>query len=72
MSSLTFREVLKILKDNGFEEVRCKGSHGRFEATVDGKLRKVTVQINKPKSEVKKNTLASIIRQSGLEKDLFK
>lgn len=72
MSSLTFRNLLKILKEYGFEEVRCKGSHGRYEAVVDGKLRKVTVQINKPKDEVKKNTLASIIRQSGLDKELFK
>lgn len=65
------RQVVAVLESNGFSFDRNKGSHGQFEGMVDGKRRLVTVPGNNG-DEVAKGTLASIKRQSGLSKALFR
>ena len=72
MPCLKFKDVIKILENEGFERVRVRGSHGHFKAEIDGEIKLVTCQVDKPNADVKKGTLGSIVRQSGLSKKLFK
>lgn len=65
------RDVTALLRTNGFRLVRQRGSHRRFEGTVDGESRRVTVP-GKDNDEVAKGTLAAIRRQSGLSRTLFR
>ena len=71
MPSLKLRDVIRILKRHGFEEIRTRGSHSQFEAVIDGRRRLVTVQTNHLNQVVRPGTLTSIIRQSGLRKKDF-
>lgn len=61
-------EVCRILQTHGFAEVRQRGSHGvRQEAGADG-----TITVPVPNhDELKRGTLRSIIRQSGVAKSEF-
>lgn len=65
------REVIAVLESNGLSLDRQKGSHRQFGGVVGGKRRAVTVP-GKDGDEVPKGTLASIRRQSGLSKALFR
>ena len=65
------REVIAVLKSNGFAFDRPKGSHRQFEGTVGETRRLVTVP-GKDGDEVPKGTLSSIRRQSGLSRALFR
>ena len=65
------KDVTALLLANGFRLVRQKGSHRRFEGTVGGERRRVTVP-GKDNDEVAKGTLAAIRRQSGLNRKLFR
>ena len=65
------RQVVAVLESNGFVLDRTKGSHRHFEGVVGGKRRLVTVA-GEDGDEVRKGTLASIKRQSGLSKALFR
>ena len=65
------RQVVAVLESNGFALDRTKGSHRHFEGVVRGKRRLVTVA-GEDGDEVRKGTLASIKRQSGLSKALFR
>lgn len=65
---LSGRDVCKILAQHGFEEVRQKGSH----IIMQKRRGNSTITIPVPDhSELKTGTMASIIRQSGLERTLF-
>jgi len=63
---LSSKEIIKILKGNGFVLVSQKGSHKKF--------RKGTriVIVPDPKKEIPRGTFASILRQSGIDKQLFR
>ena len=65
---LSAKQVCQILADNGFEQVRQRGSHIIVQKKIEGST--ITVPIPNY-SEVKIGTLQSIIRQSGLPKALF-
>lgn len=65
------REVISVLESKGFALDRQKGSHRHFEGVVGGKRRLVTVP-GKDREEVPKGTLASIRRQSGLSRAVFR
>ena len=66
------REVVAVLKSNGFTLDRTTGGHRHFEGVVAGKRRMVTVAgKDKNGDEVPKGTLGSIKRQSGLSRALF-
>ena len=66
---MRFREVVRILENNGFELVRTKGSHHIFRSGDNGATKMVSVPFNR--NEIPKGTLSAIIRQSGLDKSLF-
>lgn len=65
------REVVRVIEENGLRFVRQRGSHRRFEGTVNGHVRRVTVA-GKDGDELTRATLASIRRQSGLPKSSFR
>ena len=65
---LSGKEVCKILEKYGFKEVRRKGSHIVMQKRVKNSTITVPVPDHK---ELKRGTLLSIIRQSGVPKGEF-
>ena len=71
--NLSGREVCRILTVNGFERVRQRGSHivmQKKTLQTTGDTTTVTVIVPNHR-EIKRGTLASIIRQSALPRELF-
>ncbi|AVT75940.1 hypothetical protein RPPS3_18770 [Rhodopseudomonas palustris] len=68
----TFRDFIEILERAKFSVTRIEASHRRYVGTVDGKIKNVTVAFHNINDEIKPDTLASMIRQSGLPKHLFR
>jgi predicted RNA binding protein YcfA (HicA-like mRNA interferase family) len=66
MSSLTVREVIRKLTDDGWIEVAQRGSHRQFKHPT--KPGKVTVA-GKMSDDVRIGTLKSILRQAVLERE---
>ncbi|HCY75287.1 MAG TPA: hypothetical protein DHV28_05155 [Ignavibacteriales bacterium] len=65
---LSGKDVCKILMQNGFVEIRQKGSHIIMQKKVENS----TITIPIPNHfEIKIGTLQSIIRQSKLSKERF-
>ena len=65
---LSGSSVIRLLRDNGFVEVRRRGSH----LVMQKQLPDTTVTVPVPDhKELKRGTLASIIRQSQLPRGLF-
>lgn len=57
------REVIEMLKADGWIEVAVKGSHHQFNhPTKPGR-----VTVPHPKAEIAKGTLNSIMKQAGLK-----
>lgn len=69
---MKYREFIRILSDNGFGHDRTKGSHHQYEGIFVGQRRIVTVDYDQDGDEIDKRNLASMIRQSGLSKKLFR
>ena len=70
---MKFRDVITVLENNGFVLHRQgAGSHRRYRGVVDGEVRLVDVAPHSLNDDVAKGTLGSIIRQSGLPKNLFR
>ncbi|MBI3459115.1 type II toxin-antitoxin system HicA family toxin [Candidatus Azambacteria bacterium] len=67
---IPLRLVLKTLIKNLFFLVRQKGSHARYEKTVNQKTFKVTVNVSK--KEIPHGTFQSILLQSGLKESDFR
>lgn len=68
MRVLSGREVMAILRTHGFEEVRRRGSHVVMQKKTDGSTITVPVPDHK---EIRRGTLAAIIRQSQLPRAMF-
>ena len=69
----TFREFIAIIEAHGFVEIRHEGgSHRRYRAVLGGRAHSVTVAYHAIGDEILPDTLASMIRQSGLPKALFR
>lgn len=65
---LSGREACGILAEHGFEEVRRRGSH----TVMQRRTERSTVTVPVPDhAELRAGTLRSIIRQSGLPRELF-
>jgi predicted RNA binding protein YcfA (HicA-like mRNA interferase family) len=65
---LSGADVCRILQENGFTEVRRRGSH----AVMQRRSMTATITVPVPlHTELRLGTLASIIRQSGLARALF-
>ena len=70
---MTFREFIRVLEAHGFELDRQRGtSHRIYKKVVRGKTRMVVVACHREGDDVRPGTLASMIRQSGLDKRLFR
>jgi predicted RNA binding protein YcfA (HicA-like mRNA interferase family) len=61
--------LIKVLKENGFEFKRSKGSHHIYENAVTGKITVVPVHGNK---DLPKGTFYGILKQAGIDKDFLK
>ena len=60
---MTVREIVKLLRDDGWYESETKGSHVQYEHPT--KKGKVTVP--KQSGDIAKGTLNSILKQAGLK-----
>ena len=65
---LSGSEVCKILDQHGFLAVRQHGSHRIMQLRTEGTTVTVPVPLHDP---LRRGTLQSIVRQSGLSKSLF-
>lgn len=72
--TLAFREFIGIIEANGFVPRGKQGatSHRRYKGEVDGEVRYVDISIHRESDVIKSGTLASMIRQSGLPKSIFR
>ena len=58
------KELIKFVEDDGWEQMRMKGSHRQFKHPVKG----VTVTIaGKPSVDVPPGTANNILKQAGLK-----
>ncbi len=64
---LSARELIKVLKDLGFEEVRQKGSHKYFKHE-DGRTTTVPVH---PGRDLGRGLLRTIIREIDMSREEF-
>lgn len=70
---MKFRDLIPILEENGFTLHRQGAtSHRRYRKELNGQVWYVDVAPHSMNDDINKKTLASIIRQSGLSKKLFR
>jgi predicted RNA binding protein YcfA (HicA-like mRNA interferase family) len=70
---VTFREFIQIIEQHGFALLRQgKGSHRMYRGIVNGRVMQVVVAYHNINDEIRAGTLASMIRQTGLSKKLFR
>jgi predicted RNA binding protein YcfA (HicA-like mRNA interferase family) len=70
---VTFGRFVEILRAHGFVLHRQSAtSHAIYRGEVDGKVQQVVVAAHRMSDDVKPGTLASMIRQSGLPRKLFR
>lgn len=62
MKSYSSREILKLLKKDGWYEVACVGDHHQFKHPT----KKGRVTVRHPVKDLSRNDLKSIENQSGL------
>jgi predicted RNA binding protein YcfA (HicA-like mRNA interferase family) len=60
------RDVIRLIEAEGWRLVRTRGSHRQFQHP--GRRGTVTVA-GHPSAELPRGTLASILKQAGLEKE---
>ncbi|MCB9184877.1 MAG: type II toxin-antitoxin system HicA family toxin [Flavobacteriales bacterium] len=63
--SLTAAELIRLLKEHGFEFVRSKGSHQIFKNRTTGKMTVVPLH----RGDLPKGTLLAILGQAGIDKE---
>ena len=63
MNNYSSREVIAILKNDGWYEVTCEGNHHQFKHSN----KKGRVTITHPKKDVSISTLKGIERQAGIK-----
>lgn len=63
MNSISSKEVIKGLQDDGWYEERVSGSHHQFKHPT----KKGTVTVKHPDKDIPKATIKSIERQSGVK-----
>lgn len=62
MKSYSSREVIAILKKDGWYEVACVGDHHQFKHSI----KKGRVTVTHPNKDIPIKTLRSISKQSGV------
>lgn len=68
---MTYSQFIRILERHGFTLDRRRGSHRIYKGVVEGRTRLVVVAGHRDRDEIKRGTLASMIRQSGLSRYHF-
>jgi predicted RNA binding protein YcfA (HicA-like mRNA interferase family) len=68
----TFREFIAVLERYSFELHRQDGSHRQYRGEFAGSVRLVTVAYHNINDDILPDTLASMIRQSGMPKKFFR
>ena len=63
MNSISSRDVIKRLIEDGWYEVRVNGSHHQYKHNI----KKGTVTVKHPDKSIPKKTLSSISRQSSIK-----
>ena len=63
MKSYSSREVLKMLKNDGWYEVNCAGDHHQYKHPT----KKGRVTLTHPRKDIPRKTLDSISKQAGLK-----
>ena len=69
MKPKSFSRVVEVLKANGFEFIRCRGSHHHFHKP--GMIMIVTVPFHGKNSMVATGTIKSIASQAGIPEEEF-
>jgi predicted RNA binding protein YcfA (HicA-like mRNA interferase family) len=70
---MKYRDFLKIIEGHGFRCIRGEGgSHRQYEGFVGGRRQMVTVAYHLLSDDIAPGTLASMIRQSGLPRRVFR
>ncbi|OIP49420.1 MAG: hypothetical protein AUK33_10470 [Flavobacteriaceae bacterium CG2_30_34_30] len=62
---MKINEILKLLKNDGWEQVAQKGSHRQFKHPT--KSGRVTVPVHGKNIDLPKGTESSILKQAGLK-----
>ena len=62
MKSYSSRDVIRILKDDGWYEVNCEGDHHQFKHPT----KKGRVTVTHPRKDIPLKTLMSISKQAGV------
>lgn len=62
MKSYSSREVIQLLKEDGWYEVGCDGDHHQFKHPT----KKGRTTVTHPKKDIPSGTLKSISKQSGV------
>jgi len=62
------KELCRLLSQHGFQQVRQRGSHAVMQKRIGNSTVTVPVPMH---DEIRIGTLQSIIRQSGLARQLF-
>lgn len=69
MKPKPFSRVIEVLKANGFEFIRCRGSHHHYHKP--GRVMIVTVPFHGRNSMVSTGTIKNIARQAGIDESEF-
>jgi predicted RNA binding protein YcfA (HicA-like mRNA interferase family) len=69
---MKFRDFIAILERHGFVMVRQSGSHRTYKGHAGGQTHMVVVAHHGEGGDIRPGTLASMIRQSGLPRKLFR
>ncbi len=69
---MKFRDFIRILVKHGFELDRQRGSHRVYKGRIGGRTRLLVVACHSENDDIKRDTLAAMIRQSGLPKRTFR
>jgi len=67
----TFDDVIRVLKENGFQLNHIRGSHFYYTGNYEGILRQVSVPKH-GKISFKPRTFKGIVTQSGLSTKIWK
>jgi predicted RNA binding protein YcfA (HicA-like mRNA interferase family) len=59
------KEVIKLIEQDGWQQIRMRGSHRQFRHSIKAGL--VTVS-GKLSADMPSGTLASVLKQAGLKK----
>lgn len=62
MKSYSSREIIRLLKSDGWYEVNCTGDHHQFKHPT----KKGRVTITHPRKDIPEGTLKAIVAQSGI------